>query len=463
VNAPFGLFLIRVLAVVAPLGLLAWLGRTFPHRGLVLLALLPALAAFSLAAYPVGLWGVLILDLLIAGAALSDLLTLPRRRAFRVERQTGRIVSLKKPHAVTLLIENLRQRTHLVWVRDDVPPELEARPDEFQVRLGPRTRSALHYELKAGRRGAFKLSCVHVRVRSRWALWQRFFQYPVESVLSVYPDLQQLSEYALLARQNRLSLIGVRRARRVGQDNEFERLRDYTRDDNFRHIEWRSTARRLKLTVKDFQTTQSQRVVFLLDCGRMMTNEAEGLTLLDHALNALLMLSYVALARGDAVGLLCFSDEIHTYIPPRGGQRQMNRLLHASFDRFPRLVESRYDQAFLHLAAHCRRRSLVILITNVIDEVNAFQIDRQLGNLVGRHLPLGVLLRDRRIFEYADLPDPRGRALYCAAAAAEVLDWRRQVLSDLQSKGVLALDVFPESMTAPLVNRYLEIKARHLL
>ncbi len=159
--------------------------------------------------------------------------------------------------------------------------------------------------------------------------------------------MKQLREYALLARTNRLSLMGVRRTRRIGQDNEFERLRDYTLDDNYKHIDWRSTARRSKLTVKDFQANQSQRVIFLVDCGRMMTNTAGASACWIMRFNAMLMLSYVALRKGDSVGLLCFSDDIHSFVPPRGGMNQMNRLLHASFDRFPRLVESRYDQAFV--------------------------------------------------------------------------------------------------------------------
>jgi hypothetical protein len=142
---------------------------------------------------------------------------------------------------------------------------------------------------------------------------------------------------------------------------------------------------------------------------------------------------------------------------------QMNRLLHASFDRFPRLVESRYAEAFRYLASHCRKRCLVVLITNVIDEVNAQQIERYLANLVGRHLPLGVLLRDRQLFSAVDVEHPSGDALWRAAAAADILSWRHQAITDLQSKGALTLDVFPEQMTAPLINRYLEIKARHLL
>ena len=141
----------------------------------------------------------------------------------------------------------------------------------------------------------------------------------------------------------------------------------------------------------------------------------------------------------------------------------MNRLLHASFDRFPQLTESRYDLAFRYLATNCRKRSLVVLVTNIIDEVNAAQVDRYLSNLVGRHLPLAILLRDRQLFRAVDVEHPTEQQLWPAAAAADILTWRHQVLTDLQSKGVLALDVFPEQMTAPLVNRYLEIKARHLL
>jgi uncharacterized protein (DUF58 family) len=266
-----------------------------------------------------------------------------------------------------------------------------------------------------------------------------------------------------LARSDRLNLMGMRRTRRIGQDNEFERLRDYTLDDSYKHIDWRSTARRGKLTVKDFQANQSQRVIFLIDCGRMMTNTAGGISLLDHALNSALMLSYVALGKGDSVGLLCFADEIERYVPPRGGMNQMNRLLHASFDRFAHLVESRYDEAFVYLNAHCRKRTLVILITNVIDEVNSNQVSQYLSRLTGRHLPLLALLRDHRVFDAVHIASEDERGIYRAAAANEIVSWRRSVITDLESQGVLSLDVFPEQMTAPLVNRYLEIKARHLL
>lgn len=438
-----------------------------PSRALVILAVVPVLLSPTVLAGGMLFWPLLAVDGIVLLIALADALLLPRQGSFAIERRAGRIASLRKPHRVELTISNLGEREQTIQLRDGLPENLQSDPEQFVLLLAPRSRAVVHYDLTSDRRGAFTLSGAYLRARSRLGLWRRQLHYAVESRVHVYPDMQQLAKYAVLARTNRLSLMGLRRTRKIGQDNEFERLRDYTSDDNYKHIDWRSTARRNKLTVKDFQASQSQRIIFLVDCGRMMTPHAGGLSLLDHSLNAMLMLGYVALRQGDQVGLLCFSDRVHGYVPPGGGMKQMNQLLHASFDRFPQMVESRYDEAFLHLATHCRKRALVVLVTNVIDEVNAHQTRQYLANLVGRHLPLGVLLRDRGVFDaLKDVePDKLGDdpRLYRAAAAAEILSWRHQVLTDLETSGVLAVDVFPEDMTAPLVNRYLEIKARHLL
>jgi len=461
--SPLTLVFLKLAGIAAPLLAVAWRWRVYPDRRLVLLALLPGLLSLGLLSMPGLLWPLFGLDVVVVLVIVVDLVTLPRRNAFSVERRAVRVASLRKRHPVELTVSNHSRRSFPVAVRDGVPHTLNPEPSEFDVRMQSRSRTTWEYVLRPGRRGAFTIACVYLQVGSRLGLWKRLLDYPAETIVHVYPDMKQLRQYAILARTNRLSQLGVRRTRRIGQDHDFERLRDYTVDDNYKHIDWRATARRRKLTVKDFQATQSQRIVFLVDCGRMMTNEAAGLSLLDHALNAMLMASYVALTHADSVGLICFSDEIHAFVPPRSGMNQMNHLLRASFDLFPQLVESRYDEAFRCLSSRCRKRSLVVLVTNLIDEVNAHQIERHMTYLAGRHLPLGILLRDRRLFDAVQVERPDEDAFWQAAAAAEVLSWRHQVLSDLESKGALTLDVFPEKMTAPLVNRYLEIKARHLL
>lgn len=451
--------------LLAPLaGLAAW-GRIYPHAAQWRWALLPLLLSLALVAANNDILLALVAacDMALLLVAMLDLFSLPKESVFFPERTVQRIASLGQSHAVTLVVSNQGAKAYRVCVRDDLPEKFEAEPGEFEMVLAPRSRATLNYMLTPRVRGAAALEYVYLRVSSRLGLWQRFMRYAHRSAVNVYPDMKQLAEYAVLARTNRLSQIGLRRTRKIGQDNEFERMRDYLPDDNYKHIDWRATARRNRLTVREFQANQSQRLIFLVDCGRMMTNLSHGASLLDHALNSMLMLSYVALERGDSVGLICFEDGVRNFVPPQGGRTQMNRLLHASYDRFPRMVESRYDEAFLYLAAHCRKRSLVILITNLIDEVNANQLSGYLRNLAGRHLPLGVLLRDHQIFEAADQRQPEGNDLFRAAAAADILNWRHQLLADLEHQGVLTLDVFPEQMTAPLVNRYLSIKSRHLL
>ncbi len=458
------ILLLKLAAILLPLLLLARLGRVFPGRRFAYLALIPSALSLGLLAHGGWLWPVVLLDAVLVSVVLFDFATLPVGRCFSVEREVGRVASLAKRHPVSLTLLNRSRRAFEVSVRDGVPEQLTPEPKEFlAIGMRGRSRTTFVYRLHPRRRGAFELSHVHLKIGSRLGIWKQFIDCPARSTVNVYPDMQQLNQYALLARTNRLSQLGVRRARRIGMDHDFERLRDYSIDDNYKHIDWRATARRRKLTVKDFQASQSQRIVFMVDCGRMMTNQAAGLSLLDHAFNAALMMSFVALRQGDSVGLLCFSNEIHGYVPARGGMNQMNRLLHASFNRFPELVESRYDLAFRYLTTHVRKRSLVVLISNVIDEVNADQVESYLTHLAGRHLPLGVLLRDRRLFDAVAPESPQGDALWQAAAAADILAWRHQVINDLALKGALTLDVFPEEMTAPLVNRYLEIKARHLL
>lgn len=453
-----------LILMALPLLVIARIWKIYPTRRLLYCAAIPALLSVLMIVAPIIGWYVLVLDALLCFIALVDMLTVTPERKFSVNRSLLRIASLGKPQDVEIEVTNHSKTWCRIAIKDDLPQSFQAIPEQIQLGVEGRSRTLFRYLFTSSQRGQQLLECVHLRVTSMLGLWDGFYKLPCESVVNVYPDMQQISEYDLLAKTNRLSLLGMRRTRRIGQDNEFERLRDYTPDDNYRHIDWRSTARRQKLTVRDFQSNQSQRIIFMVDCGRMMTGMAGDISLLDHSLNAMLMLSYVALRQGDSVGLISFSNSIRNFTPPRSGVKHINRLLHASFNQRPDHVESRYDDAFLYLASHCRKRSLVVLMTNVIDEINSHQIRQYLGSISGRHLPLGVLLRDREIFRTIDEVTPeQDESIYQGAAAVDVLSRRQQVITDLQHQGVLILDVFPEQLTSGLVNQYLEIKARHLL
>jgi uncharacterized protein (DUF58 family) len=436
----------------------------WPGRALGIALLFPALASLAILASESIVTVVIVLDVAVSLLAVFDLFTLIGAARYKVERRLGPVCSLGEPQKVELFVENLSGRGRLIRLRDDVPDEFTAVPRDFELLVPPRRRAVLAYQAVPKRRGTYVFERVDVLIASRLGLWRRQTAWPLATQVRVYPDIHQIARYTMLARRDRLSTLGLRKTRRLGTDNEFERLRDYIEGDDPRHLDWRATARRHKLTCRAYQQNQSQRIIFLIDCGRLMAGDTgDGLSALDHAFNAMLLLAHVALIRGDQVGLLAFSDRIRAYVAPDGGPRRIRRLVHSVHNIFPEFVESRYDRAFLELEKRCRKRSLVVLLTNLFDELNAQVLSEYLHNLTGRHLPLGAFLRDYDLFALADHAPDFGPDLYKGAAAAALLTWREQVLARLQLQGVLTLDVFPRELTAVLVNRYLEIKARHLL
>lgn len=438
----------------------------WPGRPLGRLLLVPALLSLAVFVSDEFVKAVVAIDLAAAAVALVDAATLVGSGRIRVARRCGRVCSLGERHAVALEVENPGRGARWIRLKDDVPDAFEADPAEFLVQTPGRGAVELIYSATSKRRGTYSFERVHALISSRLGLWQRQISWPVPTMVRIYPDVRQIGRYTVLARRDRLSSMGVRSARRLGTDNEFERLRDYVEGDEPRFMDWRATARRSKLTVRAHQLNQSQRIIFMIDCGRMTAGDTgAGLSPLDHAFNAMLLLSHVALLRGDQVGLLAFSDRIRVFVPPSGGARKIQTLVRQVHNVFPELVESRYDQAFLELEKRIGKRSLVVVMTNLFDDQTAGLVAEYLGRLRGRHLPLGVFLRDHDLFRLADSDPPpeSGVPFYQAAAAAEMLNWRERALAGLRSRGTLTLDVFPEDLTASLVNRYLQIKARHLL
>lgn len=439
-----------------------------PARSLCFVFGAVAVLTLSLYGYPTGWWIILAIDAALVFVALFDLMYLPSKHHFVARRSMGHVATRGEKHPISMTIENRSNRPFHGQVRDDEPYGLSEQDNEFPVDIPAKSRAILHYTIVPRQRGTFEFEFVALKTTSHWKLWQKYIRLSRRDQLRVYPALKQISRYAMYARLNKMSLLGVRRQRRVGTDNEFERLRDYSPDDQFRAIDWRATGRRLKLTVRDFQSNQSQRVIFMIDCGRMMVNDFGGESLLDAAFDAALTLSYVTLKQNDQAGLLCFSDQVLRWLPPAGGRRQLNRMVHAVHDIHPQLVESRFDDAFIHLHRHCRKRTLVVVMTNLIDDQNSRRLHAHVSTIVGRHLPLTVLLRDHELFDAAhgvnpdDMTLDKGQ-LFRAAAAADILNWRHQVLLDLKNSGALTLDCFPERLTAPLINEYMRIKSRHLL
>jgi uncharacterized protein (DUF58 family) len=434
-----------------------------PSYRLVLLAVVPLLLGAITALEPGLVWAMLLCDLGIVVVAAGDAF-LGRRVVVRVEREPPRIFSVGRPNLVRLHVSSTARRDLAVLVNDDTAPSLatEGLPKRTDVAAG--SRVLVTYHVRPGRRGLYELGDHHLRWPTPLGLWQRQLRIRSRHPVRVYPDVQAVRSYELLARQsleNRL----VRTVRLRGGENEFEALRDYQRDDDYRAIDWKATARRQKLITREYQQERNQSVLCMLDCGRLMTAESQGLSQLDHALNAVLMLSHVATRAGDQMGLCAFDTRVRAYLPPQGGRRSVQRVIAASYDIHAQIVETDFEAAYGFLSQRLRKRSLVVLFTQVVDEVSAREVVRTVHALGPRHLPLAVLFRDDTLDQMAE---PRGQAggpadLFQRAAAAEAILWRDRLVRQLEEAGALVLHISPRKLTLGLINRYLRIKAQRLL
>lgn len=429
-----------------------------PSRALVLLALFPLGLAVAVLVDRSLIVPMLACDLGIALFAGLDAL-LARRPLVTVKRIAPSVLSIGKPNPITLELRSLSRRKLAVQVTDDLWDTADSADLPLRVDLPARGRETVRYRVVPSKRGAHHFGDHHVRHLSPLGLWIRQVTIPAESKVKVYPDVQAVRAYELMARQDR-DPSALRASRKRGGESEFERLREYRRGDEFRSIDWKATGRRQKLISREYQLESNQNVLFLLDAGRLMTAQAEGLSLFDHALNATLMLSHVAARGGDRVGLLAFAEEIKSYAPPAGGAGAARQIVQAGYDLHPDLVETNYAAAFEHVGLRVRKRSLVVLFTQVVDDVAAADLLKLMRGVMPRHLPLMVLLRDMDIDA---LVEGAGVDPYVKGAAAELSSFRDRLVRDLKTHGALVLDVAPGQLTPQLINRYLEIKARHLL
>jgi uncharacterized protein (DUF58 family) len=429
-----------------------------PSRALVLLALFPLGLSLATLADRSLLWPMIACDLGIALFAAVDAL-LARKPLVSVKRTLPSVLSIGRPNPVTLEVRSSSRRKLDVTVTDDLWDTAESADLPLQVKLPARGKETARYRLVPQKRGAHALGASHVRYLSPFGLWIRQLDVPGEAAVKVYPDVQAVRAYELLARQDR-DPSALRASRKRGGESEFERLREYRRGDEFRSIDWKATARQKKLISREYQLESNQNVLFLLDAGRLMTAKVDELSLFDHALNATLMLSHVAARGGDRVGLLAFAEEILSYAPPAGGAGAARHIIQAGYDLHPALVETSYAAAFEHVGLRVRKRSLVVLFTQVVDDVSAAELLRLMRGVMPRHLPLVVLLRDTEIDA---LVEGGGVDPYVRGAAAELSGFRDRLVREMRKHGALVLDVAPGALTPQLINRYLEVKARHLL
>jgi uncharacterized protein (DUF58 family) len=400
---------------------------------------------------------------LLAGLLVADYRLTPPPGAVEVERINDSKLSLGAPNLVTLLLANRSPRPLRFVLRDEYPHEIPCDTPFHDGAAEPFGLRELRYHLRPLRRGDYQFGDVVLRYESALGCFVRQARYPAAAGVKVYPNVLEVRKYDLLARKGMLHELGLRQARVYGSGTEFERLREYTPDDEFRRINWKATARRGKPIAAEYETERSQHVVCAIDTGRLMRPPVGELAKLDYAINTALLLSYVATLKGDHVGLLTFADDVGAYLGPRRGKGQFYRMLEALYNIQFEPVEADYGRALSYLGLKNKRRSLVVVFTDLVTLDAARPLIASMGRLAQRHLPLCVTISDPNITRFVGQPARDSQAVYTRAVAEMLLDERQVVLDTLNRSGVLTLDVPADKLTVSVINKYLELKDRGTL
>jgi len=365
---------------------------------------------------------------------------------------------------VTIKIVNRARRRITFIVKDEHPAQMElVSPREAQLTVPAGRSRAWRYSLLPTVRGRYSFGNTVLRFRTRLGLLWHQVIYKTACDVKVYPDIREARKHEIYAHRNRRPEPGLRRMRVRGQGREFESLREFVIGDEIRHISWAATARRGKVITRQYTVERSQNIVVLLDTGRLMTARIGKLTKLDHAVNATLSIGYVAAAGGDNVGLVAFSRRVVSYLPPRRGRDQINRLMEALYSLEPQMIEPSYKRAFSFFSANCKRRSLVVILTDLVDRDASAELLAHTSQLIPRHLPLIITIGDTDLRELVRAAPATSADVYRQAVAEEILRQREEALTCIRHAGGLALDVPAGSLSLELVNKYLEVKERGLL
>lgn len=387
----------------------------------------------------------------------------PSPSSLKVRRTFDPVLSVRTSNKIVLTLTNDSLDPIRGILRDEPPTQFSASQREFRLDLGPERETELEYSLTPNERGSESFKGTYVRLACPLGLVVRQERLPTEEAIRVYPNVLALREFDLLKQKGRLREIGIRRSRMRGLGTEFESLREYAEGDDYRKIDWKASARHAKLVVRQFEQERNQAVVIVIDIGRHMLAEVNGVRKLDHALDACLMLTNAAAAAGDFVGLLVYSDVVRRYIPPKKGRNQIGMIIEALHDLVAEPIESDPAAAFAFLASRWKRRSLVVTFTDLEDPDRARLLTTALGPQARRHLLLLARVSDPKLMEALNPPMEKVEDMYLSAAAGLLVMDRRAATSVLSAANIHNLEAEPQELAAALVSFYFDVKERSLL
>lgn len=398
---------------------------------------------------------------LIAASALLDVAMLYAIAEVDARRSLSERFSNGDKNEVTLTISNNSRLPLSLDVADEMPPEFQQRNTIFSLALKPHESKHVIYTLRPTKRGVYNFGKIRAFAHTVIGFVERRFTRGEEAEIKVYPSYMMLNQYELLAIHNDLTELGIKKVRKIANKTDFEHIKEYVTGDDYRTINWKATARRNSLMVNVYQDEKSQQVVNLIDKGRVMQQAFNGMTLLDYAINASLVLSYISIKKEDKAGIITYDKRVDTIVRPDKGPVQMKLIVESLYSQNTTFGETDYSELCVSVRRDITKRSLMVVYTNFLG-VNA--VNRQLKylkQLSQHHVVLVVFFDDEELENYERKNPYSVDDYYGHVVAHRMRAEKRLVVSTLKQNGIYSLLTKPENLTVDVINKYLEMKARN--
>jgi len=409
---------------------------------------------------PLFMAGKILMSALLTAAIIDVIMLWQRRQAIDAERYCAPRFSNGDNNDVRLVIENKYPFAVRLDIIDEIPVVFQRRDILFKTRINKGGCATVSYKLRPVKRGEYGFGHIILYVTTRLKLISRRFRCAGEMNIAVYPSYIMLHRYEFLSIHNNLTELGIKKIRRRGNNTAFEYIKEYIKGDDYRTINWKASARRHFPMVNVWQDERSQQIYSVIDKGRIMQNSFRGMTLLDYAINASLVLSFVAIRKDDKAGLVTFAEDFETFIPAGKQSGQMQLILESLYRQDTTFGESDYSSLYVHLNKHINKRSLLVIYTNFTTMTG---IDRQieyLRQLAHRHAVLAVCFEDVEMKEFADSRATSVEGYYERVIADKFIFDKQNITLRLRQYGIYSLLTEPENLSVNLINKYLEMKAR---
>ncbi|GAB5417342.1 MAG: DUF58 domain-containing protein [Crocinitomicaceae bacterium] len=400
------------------------------------------------------------LVVLLAITLLDILLVFSSKNPLTVKRHVKERLNLGDKNPVRLEVTNSAPQPIAYTLIEGYPVEMQERSASFSYVLAPGATKEYNYDYTPGARGEFEFGDVFVIVRSVFFMASRSMKIPLTQTVHVYPSVLQMKRYELLVFQQQKTSAGIKKIRRLGNNSEFEQIKNYVQGDELKRINWKATSRRNELMVNQYQEEKSQNIFCIIDKSRNMQMEFDGLSLLDYSINASLVFTNIALRKGDKAGLVTYADKIGTQLPAERSAGQMRRIQEALYNQRTHFKEANFELLYQSIRRSINTRSLLVLFTNFETEFAMRRALPMLRQLNKKHVLVVVFFENSELQELAYQPARSLQEVYQGAVAERMMSVKSKIAFELRRNGIQTVLTLPSELSLNTINKYLELKAK---